>query len=114
LLAFVIIGHFTPWLDFRTSTILFLAQCAIAGAIGAVGLWRHALTVEERGTLALKFCGLFSRRNFGMSDPLVSIILRSYNESWALSGTLSALANAGIPKLGTHRHRLGSTDVPPN
>ena len=27
-----------------------------------------------------------------MSDPLVSIIMRSYNEAWALQGTLPALA----------------------
>lgn len=27
-----------------------------------------------------------------MNDPLVSIIMRSYNEAWALAGTLSALA----------------------
>ena len=27
-----------------------------------------------------------------MSDPLVSIIMRSFNEAWALQGTLRALA----------------------
>ena len=27
-----------------------------------------------------------------MSDPLVSIIMRSFNEAWALKGTLPALA----------------------
>ena len=27
-----------------------------------------------------------------MSDPFVSIILRSYNEAWALKGTLPAIA----------------------
>lgn len=63
LLCFVVLARFAPWLDFRTSTLLFIAQSAIAAAIGAVGLWRHALSMEERAALALKFTGIFNRRS---------------------------------------------------
>ena len=64
LLIFVVLARFTPWLDFRTSTFLFLAQCAVAGVIGLIGLWRHALSVDERQMLIDRFGKMFTRRSF--------------------------------------------------
>ena len=41
-----------------------------------------------------------------MSDPLVSIILRSFNEAWALRDTLPAIRAQEYTELGTDRLRF--------
>ena len=41
-----------------------------------------------------------------MSEPFVSIIMRSYNEGWALRDTLPALQAQDYQKLGIDRHRF--------
>jgi O-antigen/teichoic acid export membrane protein len=61
LLAFVMIGRFTPWLDFGTSAVLLVAQCIFAGIVGVIGLWKRALTLEEREALLLRFGRLWHR-----------------------------------------------------
>ena len=60
-LAFVMIGLFTPWFDFRRSIFLFLAEAALAAIVGIFCLWRRALTVEEKQMLTLKFGKFFTR-----------------------------------------------------
>ncbi len=60
-LALVIVGRFMPWFDFRTNIFLFLGEAALAMCVGAVCLWRRALTAEEKGVLTLKFGKLFTR-----------------------------------------------------
>ncbi|MDB6025997.1 MAG: rane protein involved in the export of O-antigen and teichoic acid, partial [Verrucomicrobiales bacterium] len=65
-LAFVIVGRFMPWFDFRTNIFLFLGQSALAMGVGAFCLWKRALTLEEKQMLILKFshAGKFITRRF--------------------------------------------------
>jgi O-antigen/teichoic acid export membrane protein len=63
LIVFVLVGRLTPWLDFRTNTFLFIAQCVIAGLLGAVCMWRRALSVQERATVTAKISNLLTRRS---------------------------------------------------
>ena len=57
-LIFVTIGRFMPWFDFRTNIFLFLAQAALAMCVGAVCLWRGALTTEEKQLFMVKFASI--------------------------------------------------------
>jgi O-antigen/teichoic acid export membrane protein len=54
LLAFLLAGRLCPWMDFRASTPLFMAEALIALCVGAGGLWKLALTVNERQQLLSK------------------------------------------------------------
>ncbi len=60
-LAFVIVGRFMPWLDFRTSVFFFLLKAALAGVVGVLCLWRGALTPKEKEILTLKCGKILSR-----------------------------------------------------
>ena len=64
LLLFVILGRFSPWFDFRSSTALFFVEASLAMLIAAVGLWRHALTTDERENLSLRFGKIFGALRF--------------------------------------------------
>lgn len=55
LLLFLVCARFCPWIDFRTSTPLFVAESLVAFFVGAVGLWKGALRPEERQHLIMKF-----------------------------------------------------------
>jgi O-antigen/teichoic acid export membrane protein len=59
LVAFLLLGRFIPLLDFRTSTILLLAQCIVATLIAAFCLWHRALTTSERDHLIARFGKFF-------------------------------------------------------
>ncbi|MFN7139372.1 MAG: hypothetical protein ACK4UN_08545, partial [Limisphaerales bacterium] len=61
LLAFVLIGRFTPWLDVQTNIFAFITQCGLAGIVGAIGLWKWALNNNERATVFAKFGKFFTR-----------------------------------------------------
>ena len=63
LIAFVLVLRVVPWLDFKSSTLIFLVECAIAAVVGALCLWYRALTREERGHLTVKL-GRFIPRQF--------------------------------------------------
>lgn len=62
LLVFVLISRFGPWFDGRTNLLAFLVQCAVASLVALAGLWRLALTVDERAAIALKFAKLIQRK----------------------------------------------------
>lgn len=51
LIAFLVFARYCPWVDFRTSTPLFIAEAALAMGVAAVGLWAGALTPGERDHL---------------------------------------------------------------
>jgi O-antigen/teichoic acid export membrane protein len=63
LVGFIGLCRFMPWLDFRTSTVLFLVNCTLAGLVAFVSLWRGALTSVERATFLLRVGKIFTRRN---------------------------------------------------
>ena len=55
LLLFLVCARFCPWIDFRTSTPLFMAESVVAFLVAGVGLWTRALTAQERQHLLMKF-----------------------------------------------------------
>jgi O-antigen/teichoic acid export membrane protein len=62
LLGFLMLGRFVPCFDFRTSTILFFAESAVATLVAAISFWHYALKESERGHLIGRF-GKFFRIN---------------------------------------------------
>ncbi len=55
LLGFLLLGRFVPWFDFRTSTLLFFAECAVAVLVAAISFWHAALKRNEREHLTARF-----------------------------------------------------------
>ena len=84
------LGRFVPWFDFRSSVFLLFAQCLVATLVAALSLWARRTCAVGARTSHLTIWKIFQDYS-RMNDPLVSIILRSYNEGWALRDTLPAL-----------------------
>lgn len=66
LVVFGLACRLVPALDFRDNTPLFLVESVVAGLIAAVGVWKWALTTEEREKILgkiSKITGRFLRRN---------------------------------------------------
>lgn len=62
LVAFLALGRFAPWFDFRTSTPLFFLQCAVAFLVAALSFWHVALKGPERVHLIARFGKYFRLR----------------------------------------------------
>ena len=93
LLVFGLICRWVPLLDFRDNTMVFILEGALGCAVAALSLWRWGLAETEREKVSEKVTQRLDRfqENPCMSDPLVSIIMRSFNEGWALKETLPAV-----------------------
>lgn len=61
LLAFLFMGRYFPWLDFRTSIWRFFTDAAVAGLVAAFGLWRYALTQHEREIVLMRVGKVFGK-----------------------------------------------------
>jgi hypothetical protein len=61
LLAFALACRVVPFLDFRDSMPLFFAEGAVACVIGAAGVWKWALTNDERAKISSKLGNRLAR-----------------------------------------------------
>lgn len=59
LLGFLIFGRLCPWFNFRTNTLLFIAESLVATGLAIAGLWFRALTAEERVELRARLERIF-------------------------------------------------------
>lgn len=62
LVAFAIACRFVPALDYRTSTIVFFIDSAVAGSLALMGTWHLALHAEERRMFRTKIKAMMARR----------------------------------------------------
>ncbi len=61
LVAFILLGKYAPWDAENAGLVSFLAQSTLAGVIGAIGLWKWALSNEERAVVSAKVGRIFNR-----------------------------------------------------
>jgi O-antigen/teichoic acid export membrane protein len=62
LLAFLFMGRYFEWLDFRASIWRFFAEAAVAGIVAAYCLWKFALSQNERDIAMMRLGKIFGRK----------------------------------------------------
>ncbi|MGZ4987218.1 MAG: lipopolysaccharide biosynthesis protein [Limisphaerales bacterium] len=68
LVAFLFMGRYFAWLDFRTSLWRFFMEAAVAGLVAAFGLWKYALSQPEREIVLMRL-GKIVGKTFAMRTP---------------------------------------------
>jgi len=68
LLAFLVIGRYSPWLDFRTSIWRFATDAAVAGLVAVIGLWKYSLSQNEREIVLMRL-GKIIGKSFVIRTP---------------------------------------------
>ncbi|MDB6055364.1 MAG: hypothetical protein JWN25_2887 [Verrucomicrobiales bacterium] len=59
LVAYLLLTFYSPWLDYRKSSIIMIGQCVLGMFIGFIGLWNYAMTTSDRFQVARKFPRIF-------------------------------------------------------